>query len=51
MVVKTLRANKLHAKPSKCEFWLKQVSFLGHVVSKESVSMDLAKSEVVTSCL
>ncbi|KAL4038486.1 hypothetical protein IC575_002107 [Cucumis melo] len=34
MVLQTLRDNKLYAKFSKCEFWLKQVSFLGHVVSK-----------------
>ncbi|KAL4026595.1 hypothetical protein IC575_015031 [Cucumis melo] len=34
MVLQTLRDNKLYAKFLKCEFWLKQVSFLGHVVSK-----------------
>ncbi|KAA0051542.1 pol protein [Cucumis melo var. makuwa] len=49
MVLETLRANKLYAKFSKCEFWLKQVSFLGHVVSKAGVSMDPAKIEPVTS--
>ncbi|KAA0061793.1 ty3-gypsy retrotransposon protein [Cucumis melo var. makuwa] len=32
-VLGTLRANKLYAKFFKCEFWLKKVSFLGHVVS------------------
>ncbi|KAL0553629.1 hypothetical protein IC582_007529 [Cucumis melo] len=49
MVLQTLRDNKLYAKFSKCEFWLKQVSFLGHVVSKAGVSMDPAKIEAVTS--
>ncbi|KAA0033843.1 pol protein [Cucumis melo var. makuwa] len=48
-VLETLRANKLYAKFSKCEFWLKKVSFLDHVVSSEGVSMDPAKIEVVTS--
>ncbi|KAL0541199.1 hypothetical protein IC582_021238 [Cucumis melo] len=48
MVLQTLRDNKLYAKFSKCEFWLKQVSFLGHVVSKAGVSVDPAKIEVVT---
>ncbi|KAL0556775.1 hypothetical protein IC582_005291 [Cucumis melo] len=48
MVLKTLRDNKLYAKFSKCEFWLKQVSFLGHVVSKDGVSVDPAKIEAVT---
>ncbi|TYK14932.1 pol protein [Cucumis melo var. makuwa] len=31
-VLETLRANKLYAKFSECDFWLKKVSFLGHVV-------------------
>ncbi|KAL0537612.1 hypothetical protein IC582_026595 [Cucumis melo] len=48
MVLQTLRDNKLYAKFSKCEFWLKQVSFLGHVVSKTGVSVDPAKIEAVT---
>ncbi|KAL0537316.1 hypothetical protein IC582_026293 [Cucumis melo] len=39
-VLGTLRANKLYAKFFKCEFWLKKVSFLGHVVSSEGVSVD-----------
>ncbi|KAL0556835.1 hypothetical protein IC582_005352 [Cucumis melo] len=47
-VLQTLRDNKLYAKFSKCEFWLKQVSFLGHVVSKARVSVDPA-IEAVTS--
>ncbi|KAL0553615.1 hypothetical protein IC582_007515 [Cucumis melo] len=49
MVLETLRANKLYAKFSKCEFWLKQVSFLGHVVSKPGIFVDPAKIEAVTS--
>ncbi|KAA0063859.1 gag protease polyprotein [Cucumis melo var. makuwa] len=48
MVLQTLRDNKLYAKFSKSEFWLKQVSFLGHVVSKAGVSVDPAKIEAVT---
>ncbi|KAL0544030.1 hypothetical protein IC582_019141 [Cucumis melo] len=48
LVLQTLRDNKLYAKFSKCEFWLKQVSFLGHVVSKAGVSVDPAKIEAVT---
>ncbi|KAL0536802.1 hypothetical protein IC582_025764 [Cucumis melo] len=48
LVLQTLRENKLYAKFSKCEFWLKQVSFLGHVVSKAGVSVDPAKIEAVT---
>ncbi|KAL4017107.1 hypothetical protein IC575_024781 [Cucumis melo] len=48
-VLQTLRDNKLYAMFSKCEFWLKQVSFQGHVVSKAEVSVDTAKIEAVTS--
>ncbi|KAA0052401.1 pol protein [Cucumis melo var. makuwa] len=48
-VLETLRANKLYAKFSKCEFWLKKVTFLGHVVSSEGVSVDPAKIETVTN--
>ncbi|KAL4011838.1 hypothetical protein IC575_028902 [Cucumis melo] len=48
-VLETLRANKLYAKFSKCEFWLKKVTFLGHVVSSEGVSVDPTKIEAVTS--
>ncbi|KAL4032854.1 hypothetical protein IC575_005937 [Cucumis melo] len=49
MVLQTLRDNKLYAKFLKCEFWLKRVSFLGHVVSKDGVSVDPTKIEGVTS--
>ncbi|KAL0537650.1 hypothetical protein IC582_026633 [Cucumis melo] len=48
-VLETLQANRLYAKFSKCEFWLKKVSFLGHVVSSEGVSVDPAKIEAVTN--
>jgi hypothetical protein len=33
LVLQKLREHQLYAKWSKCEFWLKEVSFLGHVVS------------------
>ncbi|KAA0065812.1 ty3-gypsy retrotransposon protein [Cucumis melo var. makuwa] len=49
MVLQTLRDNKLFVKFLKCEFWLKQVFFLGHVVSKAGVSVDPAKIEAVTA--
>ncbi|XP_050941308.1 uncharacterized mitochondrial protein AtMg00860-like [Cucumis melo] len=48
-ILETLRANKLYVKISKCEFWLKKVTFLGHVVSSEGVSVDPTKIEAVTS--
>ena len=39
-VLTILRENKLYAKFSKCDFWLQQVSFLGHVVSKDGTLID-----------
>ncbi|KAA0046203.1 DNA/RNA polymerases superfamily protein [Cucumis melo var. makuwa] len=48
-VLETLRSNKLYAKFSKCEFWLKKVAFLGHVMSSEGVSVDPAKIEALKS--
>ena len=39
-VLGILGKQRLYAKFSKCEFWLKLVAFLGHVVSKEGVMVD-----------
>jgi hypothetical protein len=39
-VLGTLREHQLYAKFSKCEFWLKEVGFLGHVISAGRVSVD-----------
>ena len=47
MVMQTLWEHQLFAKYSKCEFWLPSVTFLGHVVSNEGISMDLKKVEAV----
>ncbi|GKF84888.1 putative reverse transcriptase domain-containing protein, partial [Tanacetum coccineum] len=33
LVLETLRKDKMYAKVSKCEFWLEEVHFLGHVVN------------------
>nr|GEY92398.1 putative reverse transcriptase domain-containing protein [Tanacetum cinerariifolium] len=44
----TLRQEKSYAKFSKCEFWLGQVVFLGHIVSADGITMDPAKVEAIT---
>jgi hypothetical protein len=44
-----LRENRLYAKLSKCEFWMKQVAFLGHVISKGGISVDPSKVQDVLS--
>lgn len=47
LVLELLRKQKLYAKFSKCEFWLKEVQFLGHVISKAGIHVDPAKIEAV----
>jgi hypothetical protein len=49
LILQKLRDHKLYAKLSKCEFWLKRVAFLGHVISKEGISMDPSKVQDVLS--
>ncbi|XP_066334357.1 uncharacterized protein [Miscanthus floridulus] len=43
LVLQKLREHKLYAKRSKCEFWLREVSFLGHVVSNGGIAVDPGK--------
>jgi hypothetical protein len=43
MVLEKLRSNQLYAKFSKCEFWLIEVAFLGHIISAGGVSVDPSK--------
>ncbi|KAL4346647.1 hypothetical protein GQ457_17G011550 [Hibiscus cannabinus] len=49
IVLQTLRDHRLYAKLSKCEFWLKKVTFLGHVVSAEGILVDPSKIEAIVS--
>ena len=39
----------MYAKFSKCEFWLNQVSFLGHIISGEGIAVDPQKIEAVAN--
>ena len=43
------RERKLFAKLSKCDFWLKEVSFLGHIMYAEGIRVDLAKIEAIVN--
>jgi hypothetical protein len=48
LVLQKLRDNQLYAKFSKCEFWLDEVPFLGHIISNGGISVDPAKvTEIV----
>ncbi|KAJ9544996.1 hypothetical protein OSB04_024703 [Centaurea solstitialis] len=46
-ILELLRKERLYAKFSKCEFWLRQVQFLGHVISGDGVSVDSTKIEAI----
>ncbi|WVZ71044.1 hypothetical protein U9M48_019670 [Paspalum notatum var. saurae] len=43
IVLNRLKEHKLYAKFSKCAFWLKEVSFLGHILSEKGVAVDPSK--------
>jgi hypothetical protein len=43
VVLQRLRDHQFYAKFSKCEFWINEVSFLGHVISPEGITVDPGK--------
>ncbi|GKB37773.1 hypothetical protein Tco_0882715, partial [Tanacetum coccineum] len=47
LVLELLKKEKLYAKFSKCEFWLQEVHFLGHVVNQSGIYMDPRKIKAV----
>jgi hypothetical protein len=49
LALQKLWEHRLYAKLSMCEFWMKQVAFLGHVISKGGISVDLSKVQDVLS--
>jgi hypothetical protein len=47
IILQWLLYHQLYAKFSKCAFWLKEVPFLGHVISAEGIAVDLSKVQEV----
>ena len=47
VVLEKLRQNQLYAKFIRCEFWLKEVAFLGHILTIEGVAVNPARIEAV----
>ena len=48
-MLQILREKQLFAKLSKCDLWLKEVSFLGHIVSTEGIRVDPTKIEAIVN--
>jgi hypothetical protein len=49
LALQKLRENRFYAKLSKCEFWMKQVAFLGHFISNGGIFVDPSKVQDVLS--
>jgi hypothetical protein len=49
LLLQKLKENQLYAKLNKCEFWLKEVSFLGHIISEGGIFIDPSKVKDVLS--
>jgi hypothetical protein len=43
LVLEKLRTHQLYTKFNKCEFWLSEIAFLGHVISAGGISVDSSK--------
>ncbi|XP_073224841.1 uncharacterized protein [Cicer arietinum] len=48
-VLQVLKDKRLYANLGKCEFWLEEVKFLGHFISKEGIAVDPTKVEAVVA--
>jgi len=47
LIMEQLRKEQLYAKLSKCEFWIREVQFLGHVVNEKGIHVDPSKIEAI----
>ncbi|KAD4385736.1 hypothetical protein E3N88_25905 [Mikania micrantha] len=47
LALELLRKQKLYAKLSKCDFWIREAQFLGHVVNKQGIHVDKSKIEAI----
>jgi hypothetical protein len=47
IILQWLRDHQLYAKFSKCAFWLKEVPFLGHIISAEGIAVDPSQVQEV----
>lgn len=46
-MLQVLKEKQLFAKLSNCEFWLHEVSFLGHVISSGGITVNPSKVDAI----
>ncbi|GKF45603.1 putative reverse transcriptase domain-containing protein, partial [Tanacetum coccineum] len=49
IILELLKKERLYAKFLKCDFWLDSIQFMGHVIDRSGVHVDLAKIEAIKS--
>ena len=47
LVLEKLPEHQLYAKYSKCEFWLQEVTYLGHVISKDGIAINAKRVQAI----
>ena len=47
LTLQVLREHQLYEKLSKCDFYRDRIQYLGHIISKEGISVDLEKIEAI----
>jgi hypothetical protein len=47
IVLQRLQDHRLYDKLTKCDFWLKEIKFLGHTISQERIAVDPDKVQEV----
>ena len=47
LVLMKLQEHRLYAKFSKCEFWLPEVTYLGHVISAKGIAINPERVQAV----
>jgi hypothetical protein len=47
MVLQVLREHQLYAKLRKCSFYQKKIHYLGHIISKDGITVDSEKIEAI----
>ena len=47
LIFESLKANKIYAKKSKCNFFKTKIHYLGHIITNKGIMIDTAKVEAI----